>query len=299
LLEEHPMLGRTEAVAWTFFWGAVAALAACVYAWSVGALGTPWTILGIILAASVLHEMEHDLIHDMYIPNRVARNAVFTVIWLVKATIDPWTRGRWHRWHHAVSGQEEDIEERLIGMGQPWGPFRLLMTIYPPVAIVLKPGLRRAIDRRVEEGIRRPDFRHPRFKYFFHGITGVLALLPIVGVVGWFQGAAWAWPLLVLWVLPNTIRHAAIATLSANSHYTGVERGVVIEQNQILDHPLLWPLAALCWNFGATHVLHHFLVRQPFWRRTLIFSRVREVLVFNGVPANDFASIWRANRRGA
>ena len=50
-------------------------------------------------------------------------------------------------------------------------------------------------------------------------------------------------------------------------------------------------------GFGATHVVHHFHVRQPFWRRTLIFRGVRQVLIDNGVPANDLRSFTRNNRR--
>ena len=128
-------------------------------------------------------------------------------------------------------------------------------------------------------------------------ITAQLALLPFIAIGGLIAGATWAWPLLVLWVLPNTLRHATIVIMSSNSHYTATERGPLIEQNQILDHPMFWPLQVLCWNFGATHVVHHFLVRQPFWRRTLIFSGVRQILVDNGIPANDLGAFGRANER--
>jgi hypothetical protein len=115
-------------------------------------------------------------------------------------------------------------------------------------------------------------------------------------VGGWLAGAGWAAPLLVLWVLPNTLRHAAIVTMSSSSHYTDIERGQLVQQNQILDHPVLWLLQLFCWNFGATHVLHHFVVQQPFWRRTLVFGTVRATLVEHGVRANDLGSFGRANR---
>ena len=63
--------------------------------------------------------------------------------------------------------------------------------------------------------------------------------------------------------------------------------------------PIFWPLQVFCWNFGATHVLHHFLVRQTFWRRTLIFKDVRQELIDNGVHCNDFGTFVRANRRSS
>ena len=294
-----PWLGRDDLLASGFFAGACALIAGCAWAWTIGLLSTPWTILGIMVGQSILHEMEHDLIHDLYLPHAFVRNSILATIWLVKASVDPWKRGRWHRWHHAVSGQAEDIEERLIGMGLPWGPLRILITVFPPVALVIKPALHRAMDRRVAAGIRRPTFAHAHATWAFEAVTAVLVSLPLVAIGGWFAGAAWTWPLLVLWVLPNTIRHAAIAFMSSNSHYTHISRNDILEQNQILDHPVFWPLQALCWNFGATHVVHHFLVRQPFWRRTLLFPRVRSMLVEHGVRANDFQSLRRANRRTA
>ena len=299
LVASHPWLGRDDLVAAGLFVAATGLIAACVVGWTAGVLATPWTILGIMLATSVLHEMEHDLIHDLYLAHPVVRVPVLTTIWFVKASIDPWTRGRWHRWHHKVSGQEEDIEERLIGLGLPWGPFRVLITCYPPASIVLKPGLTRAVLRRVAEGAKNPQLLGPKRWLALHGVTGLLSVLPLVAIYGLVVGAAWAWPLLVLWVLPNTIRHGAIAFMSSNSHYTHIQRGVVVQQNQILDHPVFWPLQVLCWNFGATHVVHHFFVRQPFWRRTLIFGEIRQLLVDHGVPANDLQTFRRANRREA
>jgi hypothetical protein len=32
----------------------------------------------------------------------------------------------------------------------------------------------------------------------------------------------------------------------------------VFYQNQILDSPLCWPFQLFCFNFGATHILHHY-----------------------------------------
>jgi fatty acid desaturase len=296
LVERHPWLDRNDAIALFLYFASFAVIGLCGYAWWVGSLSAPFTIIGITLGLSVLHEMEHDLIHDLYLPNQAIRIPVLTTIWFAKASIDPWTRGRWHIWHHAVSGQEEDIEERLIGMGMPWGPRRVLITLLPAASLLVKPSLRRAFIKRAKNGGSRPNFEGP---VGIKVITGLLAALPFVAIGGAIAGAAWAWPLLVLVVLPNTLRHSTIVIMSSNSHYADIQRGSILEQNQILDHPIFWPLQFFCWNFGATHVVHHFFVRQPFWRRTLIFRECRQSMVDHGVPANDFGSIGRANRRVA
>jgi fatty acid desaturase len=297
LVERHPWLSRDDVVAMGLFIVSVATIGLCIAGWFTGLLPTVLTILAIALAGSVLHEMEHDLIHDLYFSHPAVRIPVLTTIWVVKASIDPWTRGRWHRWHHKVSGQDEDIEERLIGLGLPWGPLRVLITLLPPFALILKPRIRRAIEKRVAAGGGRPDLRMPRGFWMVSLATYIMASQPFVAIGGLIAGAEWAWPLMVLWVLPNTVRYAAIVVMSSNCHYTEIQRGVVMEQNQILDHPIFWPLQVLCWNFGATHIVHHFFVRQSFWRRTLIFGGVRQVMVDNGIRANDLGTFARANRR--
>jgi hypothetical protein len=296
LLEKHPWLGWDNAMALGFFLTALLGAAGLAVAWFQGTLPAWVAIIGIAWTVSILHEMEHDLIHDLYLPHPVVRTGVLGTIWFAKGSLDPWTRGYMHRWHHIVSGQEEDIEERLIGLGMPWGPLRVLITLVPPFSIVLRPGLGRAVRARAAEGGRRPDPRAHRAPLALVVVNAVLMLLPTISLVAWLLGAAWAWPVLVLWAIPNTLRHAAIVILSTNSHYVGIPRGSVVEQNQVLDHPIFWPLQIFCWNFGATHVLHHFLVRQPFWRRTLVFSEVRPSLLDNGVRANDLGSFTRANQ---
>jgi fatty acid desaturase len=296
LLERHPWLGRDDAVAAAVFLVTVSLTGACIAGWAYGAVPTLLTICLLAILVSVFHEMEHDLIHDLYLHNPIIRDFVLVTIWVAKASLDPWKRGRLHLWHHAVSGQEEDFEERLIGLGMPWGPLRVLITLVPPASLVLMPSFRRAIQARIKEGGRRPDLRTPEWGVFRPVINGLFFSLPVLGVAGLIVGSAWAWPLMVLWVLPNLLRHASIVIMSSNSHYMDIERGVLVDQNQILDHWIFWPLQVFCWNFGATHVVHHFFVRQPFWRRTLVFSEVRQVMVDQGVRANDFGSFSRANR---
>ena len=52
-------------------------------------------MLGIALGLSVLYESEDDLIHDLYFGRRPwLSNAVMTGVWIGKASIEPWSRGR-------------------------------------------------------------------------------------------------------------------------------------------------------------------------------------------------------------
>ena len=46
----------------------------------------------------------------------------------------------------------------------------------------------------------------------------------------------------------------------------------VFFQTQILDHWLLYPFQLFCFNFGATHIMHHFVTRQPFYLRQVAVS---------------------------
>lgn len=296
LVARHPWLGRDDAVATALWLAALGLWAGAAGLWAAGWIPGVVAVLLIAFALSTLHELEHDLIHALYLPRAGARGLVLFTIWLAKASLDPWSRGRLHRWHHAVSGQAEDIEERLIGLGLPWGLRRVLVCLLPAASVALVPGIRRDVRARRRAGGATPDLHAPGWFVAVKLVNAAFTLLPFVALGGWVAGAAWAVPLLVGWVLPNTLRHLAIVSMSSSSHYTGISRGVLVEQNQVLDHPIFLPLQLFCWNFGATHVVHHFLVKQPFWRRTLVMPAVLPVLLAHGVRRNDLGTFRRANR---
>merc|ERR1712178_388067 len=84
------------------------------------------------VAVSIMHELEHDLIHDMYFKDsKFIQHFMFAVIWVSKLNANPWWRKPMHLKHHKTSGQVDDIEERLIGLGMPLGLKRFLITISP------------------------------------------------------------------------------------------------------------------------------------------------------------------------
>ena len=47
----------------------------------------------------------------------------------------------------------------------------------------------------------------------------------------------------------------------------------VFFQNQVIDHWLFYPLQAFCFNFGVSHILHHYVTRQPFYLRQMCAPR--------------------------
>merc|ERR1712032_1764433 len=59
------------------------------------------------------------------------QHVMFAFIWASKLNANPWWRKPMHLKHHKTSGQVDDIEERLIGLGLPLGFKRLAVTLSP------------------------------------------------------------------------------------------------------------------------------------------------------------------------
>lgn len=301
LRARHPWLARQDAVGLGLWAGSFLAMALVAAGWWSGLL--PWwaTVPLMALPLSVLHELEHDLIHDLYLSKRPRlQDLMFGGIFLAKMSMDPWLRRSLHLRHHKESGQPTDIEERLIGLGLPYGPRRLLLTLVPAFAALQLGPLRRDLRAaRREQDLRGPVIPERGLAGRLAGLLGaVFALLPFVVVPAAVAGLPGAVALLVLYVAPNTLRHASIAFVSSTSHYYGdIEKNDVFEQNQVLDHWAFWPVQLFCCNFGATHILHHYVVRQPFYLRHLVAPAVQDVLLAEGVPHNDLGTFARANRR--
>ncbi len=292
LRARHPWLHRQDAIGLTLWLGALATWGLLVLLFLRGAL-SPWLLVPLAaLPLSVLHELEHDLIHDLYFkPRPGLQNLLFTGIWLAKASLNPWARADIHLRHHRLSGQPGDVEERLIGLGVRSVPLRLLIAFLPATAVVLLPGIRRdAPDWQV---IRGPFWSLPRqiqrLDLLFFG-------LPILLPLAWVAGVPHARELYLCWIAPNVLRHGCIALMSSYSHYYEIGRHDVSHQNQILRHPILWSFQLFSMDFGATHIIHHYVVTQPFYVRHLIRHQAWQALEASGARVNDFAVIRRANR---
>ncbi|OAI41450.1 hypothetical protein AYO40_03060 [Planctomycetaceae bacterium SCGC AG-212-D15] len=255
-------------------------------------------ILAIIL--SVLHELEHDLIHDQYFRRRRwLQNVMFFVIWVLKQGFNPWVRRGLHLRHHRQSGLKTDIEERLIGLGVPFGFTRIFVALHPLGSLFL-------FDRIKRES---PDFKPLRVFLLSLPTYGPFLLLTYVALLYAIPGLfgapfsilpEWGWPLIrdlsILLLLPNTLRQFCLVLMSTYSHYYEDIPNEVYYQNQILRAWYFWPLQVFCCNFGSTHIIHHYVINQPFYLRQMVARAAHAVMAREGVRVNDLGTVARANR---
>ena len=285
------------------------------YAWLIGFCPTWLTIVSIALITSILHELEHDLIHDLYF-----KRIPFLYHWMMLGvyifrpiSLNPWIRKHWHHFHHQHSGMAFDIEERGITNGDRLSLLRLL--VLPDLllsGIIRIPRLRKEIIIEYNKGnLSKSDMR-------LIIRTVLLGLLPFgvpltilwyaFVVIHLFHGVGyplaqfdgllqWIEPLMILLVIPNLIRQFALHFVSSNMHYMGdIEAGNVIQQVQVFTPWWSAPLQWFCFFFGATHAIHHFVVNEPFYLRQLTRKAAQDVLLENGIRLNDVKSLRFSNR---
>lgn len=323
LRARHPWLvANQDRIGMGIFLASGAAILVNSWAFATGHLSV-W--LAIPLAAffmSLLHELEHDLIHSLYFrKNPRLQNLMMAGVWLFRpSTISPWVRRRLHIHHHKRSGTESDIEERGITNGERWGLRRLLMTGDNMLAIYLRPittyqmmrAFLRAEAKSAEEArqIRRENvlgyFPLGVINYaFWHGFIvfhGVSLLAGLLGHPVTLTGSALVVERVVdVFVVcisaPNALRTFCLHFVSSNMHYYGdVEAGNIVQQCQVWTSPWVIPLHLFCFNFAGTHAIHHFVVRDPFYIRQAIAPSLYPLLRANGVRFNDFGTFRRANR---
>lgn len=289
-------------------------LAGIMPAWLVIVLTAFWT--------SLLHELEHDLIHWMYFRRqRFVHHLMMLGVYLARPmTINPWVRRHLHFHHHKVSGTETDLEERGITNGERWGWRRLLMVGDHMLAVYLRARAYLSEPKRLlrDGRISRRDLTNLRwisllsytplgtFSYLvWHGFV----LFHLANAIAWLAAGEISWPswlmaqmpwvnvLVVTLLAPNVLRTFCLHFISSNMHYYGdIEPGNVRQQCQVLNVWWLWPLQVFCFNFGSTHAIHHFVVRDPFYVRQLTAPQAHQVLRDHGVRFNDLGSFRRANR---
>jgi fatty acid desaturase len=261
--------------------------------------------IGNAFCTSFLHELEHDLIHQLYFKAKPhVQNFLMGGIWLFRGNlISPWYRRYIHLIHHRESGQQEDIEERLIGNGMPWGFKRFLVMIEPTLSVINFKELREQASHFKVLDIVKAAF--PIFIIFnviwFSFLThqGWKLISLIHGVVPpfpqWYIG--WVNILMVIYVGPNILRQACLSIVSSSCHYYGdITKANIMQQGQVLQPWYLWPLQLFCFNFGSTHIIHHFVVNQPFYLRQMVAPFAHAAMRKYGVRFNDVESLFRANR---
>jgi len=267
-----------------------------------------WSIVIPLMAlpGSILHEIEHDLIHNLYFKGKQwMHHVMFVAIYFTKWSIPPWYRKFLHIRHHQESGTEKDIEERLIGLGRPLDFVRWALTFYPFSNVVIM------------EDLQEDNKDWSRHKLVFAGIPTVVPFTLLWHLfmgysrlhMGWVMGSydpvcmlpEWGWPIVrdlsILLLLPNVLRQACLNIMASYSHYYGdIPSNNVFYQNQIIDHWTMLPFQLFSFNFGATHIIHHFVPNQPFYLRQMLATKSIATMVDNGVRRNDLGIIKRNNR---
>lgn len=260
--------------------------------------------------ASLTHELEHDLIHSMYFrKQRVPHNLMLALVWLARpSTINPWVRRHLHLNHHKVSGSETDMEERAITNGEPWGIARLLMVGDNMLSSLIRllraknPEHKRLIISRTLKVYAPLGLLNWGSWYVFLGFHASNGIASLLGApIEWSSNTLALMNLIniavVVLIGPNVLRTFCLHFVSSNMHYYGdIQAGNVLQQCQVLNPWWLWPLQAFCFNFGSSHAIHHFVVKEPFYIRQLTVPLGHQLLREAGVRFNDFGTFARANR---
>lgn len=326
LRARHPWLEKHQnTIGMSIFWLSIAGILGTAFAYYAEVLAWYVAIPVAAFFMSLLHELEHDLIHMMYFrKNKFWNDFMLAGVWLFRpSTISPWVRRRLHIHHHKVSGTETDLEERGITNGEKWGLKRLLMTGDNMLAIYLRPfatyKMTRAFVREVSKtkeeahsiarenvlgyfplGVINYALWHGFIVYHVTlitlGLFGIHPSIPsvlqsVMGVVNFYA---------VVIAAPNALRTFCLHFVSSNMHYYGdVEKGNIVQQCQIWTSPWLIPLHLFCFNFAGTHAFHHFVVRDAFYIRQWLAPGLYPLMRENGIRFNDFATFKRANRMQA
>lgn len=264
----------------------------------------PWYVASLVCAMclGVHHELEHDIIHNLYFKNnKLVQDIWFAILFMTKFHISPWIRRQTHWKHHRVSGQLNDVEERFVGMGEPFGIRRLFLAVHP-ASIYTQ-------ITRIKDDAPQFDFAAASHASIFPFGTWqiVTKLWLMYHVVAYLNPAnpygnlpQFLYPLLtnalVLWLIPSMLRSSSLIILTSNSHfYADIPKNNLFYQCQILNHPLVFFFALFTVDFGATHIVHHYNALQPFYLRQLCRGAALEEMRKQGVRENDWGVILRGN----
>ncbi|MDT0595515.1 fatty acid desaturase [Glaciecola petra] len=253
--------------------------------------------------ASISHELEHDLIHKQYFSKKpLIHNFMMLTVWLMRPnTINPWYRRKIHLHHHAVSGTEQDLEERLVGNGIKNPLKRMLVIMDGLIGLIV---FRKRYNKEIK-GFSFGRVFHAAFPistaYFV-----ILYCVIVYHVTALFLPVASympAWGLatmnvfefmMVVLIIPNIVRSTSLNFITSSMHYYGGVNNV-FQQTHVLTSRWFLPFQLFCFNFGKTHTIHHFVPNQPFYLRQFISAKINEVMRKQGVRFNDFKSIKNAN----
>ncbi len=319
---KYPMLQHQNTIGFLIFSFSIAMIIVSAYLYLTEKIGVIAITLSVAFWTSILHELEHDLIHYMYFKkNKFMQNIMMLGVWIFRPmTINPWLRRIIHFHHHRVSGTKTDIEERGVTNGEKWGIKRFITTADILLGGVLRGNqIRKDIIEAVKNG-ELPKEQALEFKKI--KIYGMLPFTLILYFIWYFflihhavhllssifnlnyqspdivqASFKWINPIVFIFILPNLLRMFCLHFITSNMHYYGdVEAGNVMQQTQVLNKWYFIPFQLFCFNFGSTHAIHHFVVNETFYIRQFTAAKAHKIMKEQGVRFNDIASIKRANR---
>jgi fatty acid desaturase len=310
LRQQYPILKHQDALGAGILAFALAGMVGSAALYMTGHLAWWACLLLNGFFASLTHELEHDLIHSMYFrKQRIPHNLMMGLVWLARpSTINPWIRRHLHLNHHKVSGSETDTEERAITNGEPWGIARLLMIGDNMMSSFIRMlraktwAMKYSIIYRTLKVYAPLALLHWGAWYVFLGFHAANGIAHLMGApVEWSATTLSVMNVIDIAVVviigPNVLRTFCLHFISSNMHYYGdIEPGNVMQQCQVLNPWWLWPLQAFCFNFGSSHGIHHFVVKEPFYIRQMTVPVAHKVMREMGVRFNDFGTFARANR---
>lgn len=323
LRERHPLLKHQDAIGASIMAFALLGMISSGVLYVQGYIAW-WVCVPVTaLFASLIHELEHDLIHLMYFRKTPwANNLMLSLGWLARAsTVNPFVRRKLHMHHHKYSGTESDLEERGITNGERWGFRRLLMLGDNMLAVYLRPKTMvkatrayvrsqnpptKAAAKAMGKEQMRAYFPLGNIYYLlFHTWVATHAVLLLAPFLGFslslpspLQTALTGLDVFaVVYMLPALLRTFCLHFVSSNMHYYGdVEAKNVMQQCQVLNVWWMAPFNLFCFNFGSTHAIHHFVVKEPFYVRQLTAAKAHAVMREMGVRFNDIGTFARNNR---
>lgn len=299
-----PLLNAQDALglAWLVVTLGTCLVSAVAYAW--GVLPALAVVAINAMCLSLVRELEHDLVHNLYFKSRIrVQNAMMAVLWPFLGNLPhPWFRREMHLLHHRTSGQHEDFEERLIGNGMPFGLLKLIAMIEPGVAMLFRQKELKSIPFFDGRKLARACF--PVVHLYYLILVGWIAL-SLSGLI-WGDSGMLASPLIgllttglnflmVVYIAPNLLRQISVQILSSWMHYHE-DVPSRLHETQVLNAWYFFPLNLFAANFGSTHAIHHFYANQPFYLRQLVARQAHQALRKFGVRYNDSASLLRGNR---
>jgi hypothetical protein len=305
--QTYPFLKHQDLIGATLFTSSLLLISLFSYLYICNYLSAIYTIVLIAFPLSILHELEHDIIHNLYFKNhRWFQNVMFLFIWIAKLHSLPWYRRQLHLKHHLLSGQTNDAEERLIGLGLAADYKRMAVSIHPFGGLLISEEIGK--DAKYLDVVTMKIKNAPMALIFLFITRTFLIynfLFLVYSYLGYdietMNGIKTFYPIIhnlaICLCFPNLIRQGCLVLMSNSCHYYGdIPLNTVFYQNQILDSWFVFPFQLLCCNFGATHIIHHYVVSQPFYIRHLTGRAVKDMMVKLGVRNNDLGILWRSNR---